>query len=61
MKQANEKAIMAVGFELGQVLSRLYLNLRYARTNTSIMIEGPLEQEGIQIEELYSQAFERQH
>ena len=41
MRQVNEDAIVAVGFEAEQIQSHFYLNLRYTGTNTQIMIERP--------------------
>ena len=61
MKQVNESAIVAVGFEQSQIKSHNYLNLRYIGTNTSIMIEQPEAKDGKSIETLYGEAFEEQH
>ena len=61
MKRVNEEAILAVGFENSQIENHYYLNLRYTGTNTSIMIESPVPSEDCTIEQLYSEAFERQH
>ena len=68
MQRDNERAIMAVGFEESQVVSKFYLNLRYVGTNTSIMIELPEstnsagsnpQTDASNIEQLFATAFER--
>ena len=65
MKQQNEDAIIAAGFESNQIQNHYYLNLRYIGTNTSIMIEKPdqsLNNDSSKtLETLFGEAFERQH